>query len=384
VRLDRELMEFDLAEHLVGREGIGALPRSEQAQLKTYLLEAHRVRSVGDAVGLLTEAASERATVEATSDPSLSLLHTSVETERGEEEVGFWVDSANPRFWLLHTKNNAKPAQAALRRLVHAAKTLDHGWLPRRQLRQIQSRFRPFGFRLSFDERPFYSGYDVVELSEPTHKLNVEHAGVGAEQIYGVLNQSGVTRRAMALSEVAFWERRGDEGTQVLRLSRDGRLRSSGTSLTSHLQAARSLVRSYEGFIVSIEERFRLRIVSDDEGLMIEGRPVALEAEKPEGFDFQKLVHRLVSGVEPFRLLGSVEWRDDDLAWVEAVDLHSGSPVALDITPAWMRLYLSEGLCGNTVARFVTNLQRAYNADLAYLDDETREVFEPGESLSPA
>lgn len=375
--IDRELMEVDLAEHLIGREGVGLLPRSDQAQLKTYLIEAHEARTTQGATSLLEEAASESdAELQPSADSSLFLYKTLIQTEGGLEDVGFWVDAANPRFWLFHTKSNAKPAQAALRRLVHGTKRLDNGWLPRTQLRRVQSDFRPFGFRLAFDERPFYYGYDVVELAEPTHKLNLEHAGVGAEQMYRLLHESAITRRAMAVSEVAFWDRSA-EGTQVLRLSRDGRLRSSGTSLTSHLQAARSLVRLYEDFVLSLEAMFGLRVVEGEQGIVIEGKPLGVGATTPEGFDFQRLVQRLFSGVEPFRLLGSVEWRSDDLAWVEAVDLHTGAPIRLDLTPSWIRLYLSKGLCGNTLARFVTNLQRSYNADLNFLGDEAKEAFEP-------
>jgi hypothetical protein len=103
---------------------------------------------------------------------------------------------------------------------------------------------------------------------------------------------------------------------------------------------------------------------------VIEGRPLGLEASKPAGFDFEQLVGRLVSGVEPFRLLGSIEWREDELAWVEAVDLHTASSVRMDLTPDWVRMYL-----GNTLARFVTNLQRSYNADLRFLDASADELL---------
>jgi hypothetical protein len=383
LKIDRELLEVDLAEHLAGREGAGLLPRSEQAQLKTFLVEAHDGRTVHTAAKLLQEAAAKAsAEVRNTSDASLFLVTARVETERGQEEAGFWVDAANPRYWLLHSKSNAKPAQAALRRLVLGTKRLDYGWLPRTQLRAVQAAFRPFGFRLGFDERPFYARYtDLVELAEPTHKLNLEHAGVGAEQMYGLLQESPITRRAMAVSEVAFWDRSG-EGTQILRLNREGRLRSMGTSLTSHLQAARSLVRQYEHFVTSLETLFGLRVVEDDLGVSIEGHTLGIEAPKPEGFEFRQLVERLFSGIEPFRLLGTVDWRDDDLAWVEAVDLHTGAPLRLDLTPLWIRLYLPQGLCGNTLARFVTNLQRSYNADLGFYDDPSRMAFEPEPAIA--
>lgn len=371
---DRELMERDLAEHLVGGEGAGLLPRSGHAQLKTYVVEAHRARELDQARDALEGAAARAgAELRSTDDPSLHLLNVSVvvESEAAPEPAGFWLDTANPRFWLLHSKTTAKPAQQALRLLIGSSPDLDQGWLPRSQLRSVQSAFRPFGFRLGFDERPFYRGRDVFELAEPTHKLNVEHAGVGAEDMYELLETSEVTKRAMAVSEVAFWDRSA-AGTQLLRLTRNGRLRSFGSSLESHLQAARSVLRSYEAFVLSLERTFGLRIADDaDNGMVIEGRPMALRVAKPEGFDFKQLVERLVSGVEPFRLLGTVSWLDEDLAWVDAIDLHTSAPVRLDMTPDWVRVYLGQGLCGNTIARFLTNLQRSYNADFGFFDSVT-------------
>lgn len=242
-------------------------------------------------------------------------------------------------------------------------------------MRRVQHSFNPIGFRLGFDERLFYARHDVTQLIEPTHKLSVEHAGVGAEAMYGLLEHSDVTRRALAVAEVSFWEAT-ESGSQILRLTRDGRLQSHGQSLDSHLGAAHQLVGAYGGFIRGLERAFALRISEADSGdVVIDGRPLGLEAAKPEGFDFEQLVGRLISGVEPFRLLGSVEWQEDDLAWVEAIDLHTGSSVRMDLTPDWVRMYLGAGHCGNTLARFVTNLQRSYNADLRFLDESACELL---------
>ncbi len=368
--IDREHMERDLSEHLAGREGSALLPRSQQARLKTHVLEAHGADSLGQARERLEAAVgTDGIEMRPTDDASLFLVTARLWDERGgEEEAGFWVDTANPRFWLLHAKTKAKPTKQALRRLIAQSPSLDVAWLPRNQMRRVQHTFSPFGFRLGFDERLFYKGRDVAELQEPTHKLAVEHAGVGAEAMYELLEGNELTRRAMAVAEVAYWER-SDEGTQIMRLSRDGRLQSQGPSLDSHLGAAHRLLSAYERFVRGLEESFAMRVNETSGGdLVIEGRPMSLAAAKPEGFAFDQLVHRLLSGVEPFRLLGSVDWRADDLAWVEAVDLHTGTPVRLDLTPEWIRMYLGAGLCGNTLARFITNLQRSYNADLSFLD----------------
>ena len=376
--IDREYMERDLAEHLAGREGTGLLPRSKQARLKTHVVEAHDASTLDEVREALEVAVGAGgAELRPTGDPSLFLLTATMVGDEGIEEAGFWVDAANPRFWLLHSKTKARPTTHAVRRMIAHNPRLDVAWLPRNQMRHVQHSYSPFGFRLGFDERLFYQGRDVAELQEPTHKLAVEHAGVGAEGMYALLESNELTRRAMAVAEVAFWER-GDGGTQIMRLSRDGRLQSKGPSLDSHLGAAHRLLSGYERFVRGLEQTFALRMSEEDTGdVVIQGRPLSLDAAKPEGFAFAQLVERLLSGVEPFRLLGTIDWREEDLAWVEAVDLHTGTPVRLDLTPQWVRMYLGAGLCGNTLARFVTNLQRSYNADLRFLDPSADKLLGP-------
>src|SRR4051812_14899329 len=135
--VDREVMERDLADHLVGREGAGLLPRSPHTQLKTYVVESHSSRSLPLARESLERSSAEsQSHLAATDDPSLYLLETPVED--GLDVAGFWVDLANPRFWLLHSKTKAASTQLALRRLVGAANGLDVAWLPRNQLRLLQ------------------------------------------------------------------------------------------------------------------------------------------------------------------------------------------------------------------------------------------------------
>jgi hypothetical protein len=376
--IDRQDMERDLAEHLAGRDGSGLLPRSAQARLKTHVVEAHSTATLAAARERLEAAAAvDRADLQTTADPGLFLLTTTVRSEDSAEAVGFWVDTANPRFWLLHAKTKADATRLALRRLVSSNPRLDHAWLPRHQLHSFQHRFRPFGFRLGFDERLFYKGRDVADFQEPTHKLAVEHAGVGAEGMYELFETNVLTRRAMAVAEVSFWEH-GEAGTQLMRVSRDGRLLSQGQSLDSHLGAAHLMLGDYERFVRGLERVFALRISEARNGdVVIEGQPLSIGAAKPEGFAFQQLVERMVSGVEPFRLLGSAEWISEDLAWVDAVDLHTATSVRIDITPDWVRMYLGAGLCGNTLARFVTNLQRSYNADLQALDEASQLALGP-------
>ena len=45
-----------------------------------------------------------------------------------------------------------------------------------------------------------------------------------------------------------------------------------------------------------------------------------------------------------------------------AVDLHIGNTLRLEMTPRWMRILLGEHTCGNTLARLLANLQHRFDA----------------------
>jgi hypothetical protein len=53
---------------------------------------------------------------------------------------------------------------------------------------------------------------------------------------------------------------------------------------------------------------------------------------------------------------------------LEAVDLHVGQRLRMDIGQTWMRVYLERGAFGNTVARLVSNLQHRVDSALRLVD----------------
>jgi hypothetical protein len=67
-------------------------------------------------------------------------------------------------------------------------------------------------------------------------------------------------------------------------------------------------------------------------------------------------------------LWGVVDDYGDEYVEVDAVDLHVGSRVRLEISPNALRLHLLRGGCGNTVARLISNLQRHVDGRIAAAD----------------
>jgi hypothetical protein len=64
--------------------------------------------------------------------------------------------------------------------------------------------------------------------------------------------------------------------------------------------------------------------------------------------------------------MGEPEQLGDDYFSVEAIDLHVGQPVAFEVTPCFIRIYLYEGTCGNTLVRIIRSLQHYVDSRLEH------------------
>ena len=71
-----------------------------------------------------------------------------------------------------------------------------------------------------------------------------------------------------------------------------------------------------------------------------------------------------VLGEELYRLWGQPVITED-YASVDAVDLHVGERLYVELGEDWMRAYLGAGTCGNTVARLISNLQTRFDGALS-------------------
>ncbi len=103
-----------------------------------------------------------------------------------------------------------------------------------------------------------------------------------------------------------------------------------------------------------------------DGGGHAQGGPVVIRFSR-RITDLERFAATLFSSRQPFRLWGVPELHDDTVE-VEAVDLHVGQCLPIDIGPDWLRVYLREGSCGNTVARLITNLQHSFDGALRLED----------------
>ena len=350
--MDRRKMANILQDHLLSVKGYFEWQqeyRKGRGPLKTYLIEAHTPKGEG-----LDHRTARDLLVDLLKPTGVDVAHTEDGTlfQASSNEVGFFFDVLDPRFWVVHTMSNVDVASDILGTLVDQHANLDWAWPPSEMMRAIQISGRSTGFAIDYDETRFATLDEESAVDDPDVVVKFRHRGTGAESWISKFQE--LAPDAMAFSMVRFAKADWNTGSSIVNeLDELGRIKATGNSINLHLQSVALLLDRYRTYINQIEDIARIRV----RGNALDGYPVVFHFPKPVA-QFEAFVAELLSSKEPLRIWGIPEWIRKDLVYVEGVDLHSSSRMRLDLTPSMMRVYLSANACGNTIARLVRNLQR--------------------------
>lgn len=324
--------------------------RIRNGKVKSRLLEAHPAERSSDGVAALLHEKAEAAGLK------LKLVDEDLWVMLGSEDV-FFVDALNPRFWLLHTTSTAKTLRRLVRFELLTDARLDSAWMPKHQLDQLEG-IRHW-IRSSFES-------DVLLPSDGqgakgTRRWRVQVEGEAPDELLKLASQDERYAAAAALSAVGSILH--DEGKEA-RLVGDyrGAFVASGTSFELVVGALWRMMDRYEQYIQTLEDHHQLRTTPVGEiGLSLDGDVAVIDLPR-KVHDLEYFVGALFNAKEPFRLwavpreVGVDEWE------ANAVDLHVGETLRLEITPHWLRVLLDQQTCGNTLARLVANLQHRFHA----------------------
>ncbi len=322
---------------------------------KTFVLEAH-APDVG--VDLLTDA-FKTSRVEPTEDVYLHRL---------VGDVSFVVDHIDRRFWNFHTTGPTRDAVRFLRRVVGSRRDLDWMWLPTDHLRGLWGDAKP-----SWVVTNFSSGRLMPSTGE-VDDLSLRVRGSAADQVLELIGER--YQRAVAHSQVAVDLFDEHFGSMTEFVSREGRFMAAGGDFGFHQAVVRRVVDRYRRLVEGAERRALRWEELPEGGARPFGSPITLRFSRPIP-DLDYFLDQLFSAREPFRLWGLPRRVGENLAEVEAVDLHVGQSLRFDVAAEWMRVYLFEGGCGNTVARLASNLQHHFDGALSIADDELDAVLRP-------
>lgn len=331
---------------------INRLSSSATAPTKTYVVEVHT-----DEPGDCLRDVLGSNNVEETADAYLYRVHAG-------PNLSFWVDQLDERFWSFHTQDSARDALPYLKAVVDERRDLDWMWLPSDHLRHIWPGATARRVRTKFHAR------DVLGESSYSSDLSVQLSGRDAEQLLDYIAENDRYRSAVSFDSVQARLYDPELGCIDEALNRRGGFAVSGESIEFHLQFVQSIVSRYRFFVEACERRaieWMAFSGDGDSGGLVTGGPIVIEFSKKA--DLPRLLEVVFSSKYPYRLWGVPEIMDD-VAHVEAVDLHVGRRVRMDVGSHWLRLYLEQGGCGNTVARLISNLQTRFDSALSLRDDE--------------
>lgn len=315
--------------------------------VKTYTVEVNAAN--GEAPEVLARQANALGfEVLATSDSDLFML-------RGDR-LSFFVDLLDPRFWLLHTASGAGRAKQAVRRLVWDSRQVDSCWFPQSLLRSIQASGTSRWFKADFKGEGFLPHDGVAD-----RRLRVQLEGDHPDVLFDLLASLEAYRTAAALSAVAC--RIGGPDDWVDEIAHfNGGFVARGRSFENHVGFVAEAVDRYRKLVERVENRYRLSwSAAEHGGLTFDGDVLTISLSR-RVTDLDQLLDGLFSCRDPFRLWAVPRKITDDFATAEVVDLHIGEAFSMDIGTDYIRVYLSDRVCGNTVLRLLTNLQHRYDA----------------------
>ena len=317
---------------------------------KTFVLETH---ADGDDAAFLADVFGSGASRE-TDDRSLHQLFSSY--------LSITVDHLDPRFWSFHTRSSTAATYAFLKSAVARRRDLDFVWLPSAHLRRVQRDTPPNWIKTNFTGRRILPADEVQELS-------VMVRGRASQSLLDLISRQRDHAHAISLSQLEVAVADPDLGYVVEAVNRTALFVAKGESFTLHELVVQQVVSRYRRLVEAAESlALGFERVGDEGGGHMLGGPIELRFSRALP-DLERFLDDLLSSREPFRLWGMVDNASDDYAEIEAVDLHVGQRIRIEVSREMLRVHLRAGGCGNTIARLVANLQHHVDGGIRAVDD---------------
>ena len=272
-----------------------------------------------------------------------------------------WVDTLDHRFWSVHSWSAAADVRRYLKDRVERRRDVDVVWLPSDHLGQIWPGADLRSLRSDF------RGERLLPATEGARDVRVQVRGHDSQELLDFLATSQQYRAALAFDHVGFVAADADFGVISEAVNRLGQFAAVGDSFELHQEVVRGVVDRYARLVRLVEARALTFEPLPAGGLRPAGGPILVRFGRTIP-DMDVFLDGLFSAREPFRLWGVPEETHDGVWSVDAVDLHMGQRLAVDVSHDWLRLFLPSEGCGNTVVRLVANLQHRFDANVRFED----------------
>jgi len=356
---------------------------ADTSLVKTYLLEAHRLRSSTHDQVLRT--LKDNFTPHVLQAKATTRVHETgeelffnLEVRRGDEAAVFYLDASNTRFWIVHSTAKSLFVDPLIQKLIANTYEFDSAWLPIQLLEKIAQMGSLRGLGLDYDRRPV-PDVDFEQQAAPVQFLKMQLWGNRAGDVLRILRAREAFPDSTTLSKVKvkYWlDHNRDSLFSIADIKYDGKITGRGTSFQSYITLLSSLYKGYAERIQQYEKQFEIRYeVTNNDRLSVKGEPLNIIFKEPIR-DLDIFCKKVFSGSHPFRISGVPVNLGRGYFRVAGIDLHVGKCVNFEVSPEYMRVYLPPDSCGNSLARLYTNLQHHYQSLVEATDGSERPAFE--------
>lgn len=353
--IERDELFDDFSTALRGGESRVFEGRIKPGSVKSRLIEAHPPEASADGVEALLAAVGAEAGLDLEASAGQNLW-----TLTSPDDV-FVVDTLDQRFWLLHTTAPSARLKTLLSRHLFSRTRFDSAWMPPSVLDTLAGDRRLV--RSWFTADPLLP----VEQREAARarRSRLRFEGSIAPSVLQLLQKH--IPDLTALDSVGSLVSEQGLGTAHVVADYRGRFMTKGDSFEAALGAMWGLLDRYRDFVSTLEARHQLRLVTegDGQGFIFEGEVATFRLPRPVE-DLEAFVGGLFSCRDPFRLWAVPREVVAGGFWeANAVDLHVGQTLRLEVTPEEIRVLLPDQTCGNTLARLLVNLQHHFDAHVS-------------------
>lgn len=274
------------------------------------------------------------------------------------EQGGLFIDVADPRFWLLHTTGPASWLERLLARRVAHGTDIDWCWQAQSMIKTTQREGRTRWFQSDFRGEELLPSAGVA-----ARRLKVQLEGEDAERLQEIIATAVGYESAAALTSVTVDLGEGDEGNLTAATHYRGAFLGRGDSFAMHQAFVGRVIDRYSEQVRAAEGQYALRwtLAEDSHGVALSGQPIEIRLTRSIA-DLDKFAANLFASRDPFRLWATPTRASDRVIEANAVDLHVGQVVRIDIYADRLLVYLADGVCANTVFRLLANLQHRFDS----------------------
>lgn len=306
--------------------------------------------------------------------PSKELFFHNVKIKRGSDEILFYINNENPRFWTVHNIEKQQYISEVIKEFTTNTFQQDKIYLSNKAMELHQKNFNAnsLGLTLNFEqkftenkENPVFS--DTIEKFDeigytlqlwPKHPNSISFFLEKFREIYCPINYRSLNYifKDLETQEVIIKEDLHTDGSFTIH---------RGKEIKQHLNFVKSVKEKYSKSMDELEEnRFNW---GESRGELF-------------SFSLDKKVNpknfiSVINQTKEFKINCFFMYKENNYFVYNCIDTHTGGKFYLQINPEIIHILLEQDSCGNIIFRFAQNLHTYFSVSTDLMvNDEVLEI----------